>query len=135
MKIILLAISIFFSFKTFAQSEKEKNSLQAYLISPNIDSLSVSDLFKHDTLKLTDSKLKILSFNAGVEPYTSQLKIVDVAIYTINGNTISGNKYFSDDIRNFKDRIMVLSISDINYVDETGDIIKSSATFSFIVYK
>ena len=116
----MLSLTLLMGNIIFSQVQKQKKLSKPYFISPSIDSLSLENFLNHDALKMTDPKQKIVRFTAGVSCYYCEGKITDVEIFTIEGNRVSANKTLLNDINNFKDKLMVLSIGDVEYIDDKG---------------
>ena len=132
--IIITFLFLFVTKPILAQYKINDDGPKAYFGYVGLDSMSLEDFIKYDTLKMDNVNIKILRFILAVSCYDCENVTTDVTLIPIEGDRISNHKEWLSKLLSTKNRKVSLTVMEIEFLNSKGKFIKYPREFSFKLY-
>lgn len=131
----LIQVCILILYSAVVHSQIKDEGPKAYFGYLGLDSMKRIDLLQYDTLKMSNPNLKLLRFRVWLSSYDCNSCTGDVTIIRVEGSTISSNKNLYKSLGIKQSYKIILTITDIEFMNSKGKLIEYPREFSFKLYE
>lgn len=133
---IWLVVMVVFQSRIYSQTNFAKSELKAFIKKAGIDSLTITDFLKQETIQLNFSNLTIVSFRAYLFPCVNSdcTKTNDATIVSIKGNTLKSIEFIQMLNQFRKNLPFALVFDQIKFFNAKGELMNVPKALFIKVY-